>query len=59
MSNLAYKSIESEEASVECAGAAKPKPFVVSNRGRDGGDPVARLVAEVLDFELERGSMPA
>jgi hypothetical protein len=59
MSNLAYKSVESGEASVECAGTAKPKPFVVSNREWDGGDTVARRVAQVLDFELAQGSMPA
>jgi len=58
MSNLAYNTVEVEGALVEQAGPARPKPFVVPNRGWDEGDPVARRVAQVLDFELSQGSMP-
>lgn len=59
MSNLAYNTVEVEEASVEQAGTGRPKPFVVPDAGRDGGDPVARRVAQVLEFELAQGSMPS
>jgi len=59
MSNLAYDIVEVQETSVDQAGTRRPKPFVVPDSGGDGRDPVARRIAEVLDFQLEQGAMPA
>ena len=59
MSNLAYDIVEVEQISGEQTGARKPAPFVVQSRRSDGGDPVAGRVAQILEFQLAHGAMPA
>jgi hypothetical protein len=59
MSCLEHDNVEIEESADEQQGGiSKGKPFIVRNVPVDPGDPVAARVAEVLDFELARGSMP-
>ena len=60
MSSVAYKNLEIEESTGEHQGESqKLRPFAVPSGRERAGDQVARRVAEVLDFELMRGSMPA
>ena len=62
MSRVAYNRIEVEESidhDQKEEGAPTSKPFVVASGQERPGDQVARRVAEVLDYELARGSMPA
>ena len=60
MSCVEYESVEIEESTSEKeGGAGRPKPFVVPSIRVRPGDHVAGRVAEVLDFELAQGSMPA
>jgi hypothetical protein len=59
MSNLAYDTVKVEQTLVEQAATRRPKPFVVPCRGWDGGDSVARRVAQVLELQLAQGAMPA
>jgi len=60
MSSAQYANVELEENVVETqASVQKLRPFVVRGR-RDGdnGQPGRRII-EVIDSQLERGSMPA
>ena len=62
MSRVAYNTIEVEESidhDQKEDGAPTSKPVVVARGQERPGDQVARRVAEVLDYELARGSMPA
>jgi len=60
MSCVAYEIVEIEESMSEQQGEAqRPKPFIMPRRRVRHDDQVARVVAEVLDFELANGSLPA
>ncbi len=60
MSSLAYKDLEFQGTAAEGQRQTKTlKPFAVVSSRLQAGDQVALRVAEVLDYELERGSMPA
>jgi len=59
MSCVEYESVEIEESASEKAGETlKSKPFAVPSRRVRPGDQVALRVAEVLNIQLARGSMP-
>ena len=59
MSCVEYQSVEIEEStSEERADAERPRLFAVPSGRLRPGDQVARVVTEVLDFELAQGSMP-
>jgi hypothetical protein len=60
MSCVEYQSVDTEESESESKGdTSRSKPFVVPSARVHQGDSVAHRVAEVLDFELAQGSMPA
>ncbi len=60
MSCVEYENVELEgTVSKHESSAQRPKPFIVPGRRERYQDQVARRVAEVLDFELAQGSMPA
>ena len=59
MSCVEYESVEIEESTSEKEGEAqRSKPFAVPSGRARPGDQVAFRVAEVLSFQLARGSMP-
>jgi len=59
MSCVEYERMRIEESTSEKQGETQGlKPFVVPSIRVRPDDQVARRVAEVLDFELARGSMP-
>jgi len=58
MNNLAYD-IAIEETATEQADIPRTRLFIVSSRKWDGGEPVLLRAADLLDWELERGAMPA
>ena len=59
MSYAIYKTVETGDSTREGGdGMQRRKPFVVPGGQKCPDDCVARRVAEVLDFELARGSMP-
>jgi len=59
MSCVEYEIVEIDEfTSEKQVDSQRPTPFVVANGRARHSDQVASRVAEVLDFELERGSMP-
>ncbi len=60
MSCVEYERVEIEVSTGEKQGdAQKPKLFAVPSGRVRPGDQAARVVAEILDFELAQGSMPA
>lgn len=60
MSQVEYERVEFEESVTEREGGVQtPKPFLVTGRQDQSQDQVGRRVAEVLNSELARGSMPA
>jgi hypothetical protein len=60
MNCVAYKSVECEDAALEQQDRIrKLKPFAVEKSQVRPHDEVARRVAEILEFELAQGSMPA
>ncbi len=60
MSCVEYESVEIEESGSESKGdTSRSKPFVVPSVESAKAIRVAHRVAEVLDFELAQGAMPA
>ena len=59
MSCVEYNVVELEVASGYEVGKQSSKPFAVPDRAVNLGEQVTRRVAEVLDFQLSQGSMPA
>jgi hypothetical protein len=59
MSCVEYESVEIEDSTSEKEGKAqRSKPFAVPSGRVRPDDKVALRVAEVLNFQLTRGSMP-
>jgi hypothetical protein len=60
MNCVEYESVESREFAIEKKGGAQSsKPLAERSRRARPGAHVARRVADVLEAQLARGSMPA
>ena len=58
MSSVEYKIVEVEESNGEKGQSQELRPFAVPSGRTRPSNQVTRRVAEIVDLELARGSMP-